>query len=441
MILLVIVLFIFYLLTSLYIYKKSSLFFLAYFILFMYTIFTQLGYIFYPNEIMIVSHNQYYGTDIFIYYWIYIMLSFIAIFIFFVITYSPLYKLKFKIAIDSEYIKKYDILYIVILLVYEFFLIYNLIKNYNILSYYNQIILKSNKIWFYLYSFNGIIILSLYCKICISTNIIKKIFLLLIMILSAITFLVTSIRSGQRIEIALFIISYVTYLWHYSFDKIHKKHKIKYLCSIFMIIFLFIMLSQGIRLSRGYNNTPAAFFNIITNIDTYMSIIHPKHIIFQDYAVPSLTLVTSINYSIIIPEDVLKSNITCLVPFIKHYSLGEVLSRIIDPYGWAGYGYYILTEGYNIAGFLGFIYIAFIFVVGFRFLESFFANTNDKMFNAYMYAIIAFTSLSIVRGQSMFFLKAIYLYFLPAIILWNMLSGKRVYLVRLKTKRRLTFKF
>lgn len=261
------------------------------------------------------------------------------------------------------------------------------------------------------------------------------------MILATITFLVTSIRSGQRIEFALFIIEYVTFLWYYKFHKSYKKHKVKYLCSIFIIIFLFIMFSQGIRMSRGHNETPAAFFNIITKKDTYISLFHPKHIIFQDYVVPSLTLVTSINYNIIIPEVVLKSNITCLVPFIKHYTLGHVLSRIIDPYGWAGYGYYILTEGYNIAGLIGFIYIAFIFVVGFRFLESFFANTNDKMFNAYMYAIIAFTSLNIVRGQSMFFLKAIYLYFLPAIILWKMLSGKRVYLVRLKTKRRLTFKF
>ena len=121
--------------------------------------------------------------------------------------------------------------------------------------------------------------------------------------------------------------------------------------------------------------------------------------------------------------------------FFKHESLGEILSRVIDPESNAGYGYYILTEGYNFTGFFGFMYSALIFVLGIRFWESFFTNTKDEIFNAYMYGIMGFLVIYVVRGgQTILFLKGFYLYFLPAIILFILMSNKKVYLTGAQNK-------
>jgi len=135
---------------------------------------------------------------------------------------------------------------------------------------------------------------------------------------------------------------------------------------------------------------------------------------------------------IIFPFTVLESNLEVLIPLISHQSLGSILSRIIDPFGWAGYGYYILTEGYNFMGFMGFMYSSFIFVFGFRILELFFCNSKDELFNAYLYGILGFISLNVVRGQSAMLIKSIYFYILPSIILFILSTEKKVFLSKCK---------
>ena len=89
----------FFLLTSPYILKKSQIFFLAYFVLFAYTIFTQLGYLFYPETLDVVSFHQYYGEEAFIPYWTYTFLSFLSIFFIFAIFYDKKYKTIFSIRV------------------------------------------------------------------------------------------------------------------------------------------------------------------------------------------------------------------------------------------------------------------------------------------------------------------------------------------------------
>ena len=430
----------FFIITSLYIWKKSQIFFLAYLILFVYTIFTQIGYLLYPRDVNIVSHYQYYGYDAFFEYWLYIFLSFIFIFILFVILYDKKYKPTLRIEVST--LQKKDsrnLLYIVIILLYELVLIYFLIKNYSSASYYGQAILKHNTVWFYLFNINGIVLLSIIYKTIIEFDKTRKICYIIIFLFSISVFLITALKFGQRIEVLTWLLSLIVFLWYFFKNKIGGKARIfkKY---VFIIGFIGIMFSQVVRSARGKHiKTLAAYLTVMVRPKTYLSLFQLKTLIFQDYLVPSLTLLTSMKYDIIFPGKVLESNLTCLVPFINHHSLGSILSRIIDPQGWGGYGYYILTEGYNFMGFAGFIYGAIVFTIGFRILESFFTNTNDKLFNAYMYAIIAFLSIYVIRGQSMMFLKGLYFYFLPAVILFKLISRKRVYLVKRRNKIRVTY--
>jgi len=425
----------FFLLTSPYILKKSQIFFLAYFVLFAYTIFTQLGYLFYPETLDVVSFHQYYGEEAFIPYWTYTFLSFLSIFFIFAIFYDKKYKTIFSIRVKPLLRKPANCLYITLISFYTLVLICFLLRNYENLSYINQSILKDNTIWFYLFSLGGVVLLSIFYKILIEHNKEKKIFYSALFFLVFLIFFLTAIRSGQRIEIAMAFLGFMASLWYLFRDKIRiKRLKLKYIFIVLIICLIGISFFQGIRITRGHDESPAAFLATLKYPKTYLSLFLTKNLIFQDWLAPSLTLMTSIERDIIFPEKVIESNLTVLVPFITHDSLGGLLSRIIDPEGIQGYGYYILTEGYNFMGFAGFIYAAFIFVLGFRLLESFFTNTNDKLFNAFMYGIIAFLVIEIVRGQSIMFLKGLYLYFLPAIILFILMSNKKIYLTRPKIK-------
>jgi len=424
----------FFILTSFYIWKKSQIFFLFYFVLFAYTFFTQLGYLLYPQELSIVSHYQYYGEEAIIPYWIYIFLSFISIFFIFAIFYEKKYKTIFSIKVKLTREKSGNFLYTTAILFYEIILIFFLTKNYENLSYINQVVLKDNKIWFYLFSLDGIVLLSIFYKLYTEHTKMKKIFYSIIFLISLSIFLITAIRSGQRIEIAATLLGFLVFIWFTFKDRVGIKNKRQKLKWIFIVCLIGIILFQGIRIIRGHNESFLAFLTAIKNPQTYLSLFLPKNLIFQDWLSPSLTLVTSMERDIIFPGEVIKSNLTVLIPFISHESFGGILSRIIDPEGIQGHGYYILTEGYNFMGFFGFLYSAFIFVIGLRLLESFFASTNDKLFNAFMYGIIAFLSIEIIRGQSIMFLKGVYLYFLPALLLFILMSNKKVYLTGPKMK-------
>ncbi len=306
-----------------------------------------------------------------------------------------------------------------------------MIKNYENLSYANQVVLKNNTIWFYLFSLGGIVLLSLFYKIYIERSKKKRVFYSVLFLISFSIFSITAIRSGQRIEIAMTLLGFTASLWYLLFkDKIKLKHlRLKYIFIVFLIFFIAVSFFQGIRITRGHNESPIAFLTVLKNPKTYLNVLVPKNLIFQDWLIPSLTLVTSMERNIVFPSKVIESNLTCLIPFINHRSLGSILSRIIDPEGIRGYGYYILTEGYNFMGFVGFLYSAFIFVLGIRILESFFTSTDNKLFNSYMFGIMAFLVIEVIRGgQSMVFLKGLYLYFLPAIILFKLASRKKIFL-------------
>lgn len=438
MILMTFTLALFFILTSFYIWKKSQIFFWLYFILFAYTVPTQLGYILYPEKLNIVSHYQYFVEKTFVLYWIYIFLSFVAIFLIFALLYDKKYKTIFRLETKALLKKTNNLSYIIIILLYELVLIFFLAKNYDSLSYFNQAILKENKIWFYLFSFNGIVLLSLFCKLCVEHSKLIKRFYSAIFFVSLSIFLMTAIRSGQRSEVATVLLGFAACLWYLYRDKIRvRRLKLSYICIVLILGFMWIAFSQGVRMTRGHDESAGAVFAVSKNLKTYLSLFSLKKLIFQDWVFPSLTLMTSIQHNIVFPGKVIESNLTCLVPFISHSSLGEILSRIIEPEGISGYGYYILTEGYNLMGFAGFLYSAFIFVFSLRLFESFFASTNDKLFNSYMFGIIGFLAITIVRsGQSMIFLKALYLYFAPAIILFMLMSKKKIYLVRLKRTKR-----
>jgi hypothetical protein len=317
------------------------------------------------------------------------------------------------------------------LLLYSALLTGFLLLNYNNLSYQTQEVMKNNKLWFYLFSACGIVLLSLANKIYTEPlDVVKKSFYMLITLFIFVVFFITCIKSGQRGEFLTFILALIGWYTYLS-QSGNKKTAFKRNLLVLGAIVLAIAFLQSLRLARGMENTPQAFMSLIKMPSTFLALFSLKALIFQDWLNPSLTLMTSIKYNIVFPVTVILSNLLDAIPFIMHRSLGEILSRFVDPYGSTGYGYYILTEGYNLMGFAGFVYSAFIFVLGWRFWEFFFAHTRDKVFNAYMNGCLYFCVIHTVRSQSVMFLKGLYIFLIPAIFLFLLsMDNRKIYLNR-----------
>lgn len=411
MIWLVILISIFFAFTVFYIARKSLIFSLGYFLLFLYTFFTQIGYLLYPSDVAIVSAGQYYGSEIFLSYWLFVAGSLLAIFIVFGLLDRYTFPVRIGVKFISGCISSTSLS--IVVWVYTGLMLWYLVKNYDWLSYYSQAILKGNKIWFWLFSAYGIIVLTCVFSIYLIRPWSKKLICLLGLTASTVVFGVTSVKSGQRIEAFTTVLGLLGFILSIRSEKRSTRWR-KWVPIIFLLG-IFGIFSQAVRTARGFEDVFSAFVTTLTETSRYL--VDFKELVFQDWLMPSLSLMTSIHNGIIFPDVVIRSNLICLIPFIQHNTLGGIFSRLVDPYGTAGYGYYILTEGYNVAGFGGIIYNGLVFGGGLWVLENLFARSQNRFINAYMSGMICFLLLNVVRGQSMFLIKGLFMYVLPALLL------------------------
>lgn len=424
----------FFLVTFAHIAKHDYIFGFFYAFLFIYTIFTQIAYVVYPETLAAISTDQYYGLDIYYRYILFVSLSFLAIyFVFIFIHRKNVDTHLFSIIKSKRPALTNHFVFLSIIVVHNIIMIYFLASSYEALSYYTQGTLKANKIFFYGFYFYEITLLVLYVKLTKFSNIIEKHLYSILFLMSGAIFLAISVRSGQRIEMISFFLGFTTYIFLSSSTTFRDKTKT--ILKLSPILISILIFANIVRTLRGSFISMSDFVHaFLSSPIEYLSIFfNPKAIIMQDYVVPSLTLLTSMNYHIVFPLEVIKSNFFNSFVLFGYPTLGSTLSRIIDPFGGIGYGYYFLTEGYNFMGWYGIIYNALVFVIGLALWKKI-SSSDNKVFSNYMTAIIAMQVFGIVRGQGSFFIKGVYLSFIPAIILFSLASG-------LKIKRNIKFRF
>ena len=415
----------FFIITFIYLAKKNYIYAFYYFFLFFYTIGTQIAYLYYPTKLALINGKQYFGLSAYFPYLFFVFLSFILIFLFFFFFIKIESKRDF-FRIDS-YRKKIGFLFPLIIILHNLIMIYFLSSSYSVLSYHTATsVLKANKIFFYGFFFYQITLLALYVKITkFSKNLRERLFYSILSIISFLVFIIITIKAGQKIEIASFFLGFLSYnLISYKEKLLKNKRIILALISLFILIGLFFVVIDNLRYSEL---DVKEFFKIaLGSPDEFVKVLfNPENILFFDYTGPSLLLLTSIHEHIVIPLEVLKSNFYNTLIFQGYPILGYTLSRIIDPYGKINYGYYFLSEGYNFAGWLGILYNGIIFTFG-LFIWNKFRKSNNLIFNNFMTAIIAMHVFDIIRAQSSFFVKGIYISFIPAIIIYLIISNSKI---------------
>lgn len=150
-------------------------------------------------------------------------------------------------------------------------------------------------------------------------------------------------------------------------------------------------------------------------------------LLLKDYYWPYHVLIGAISHTYIDPLNAIMSNIANSLFFLRFDYLQAFVVNIWDPGNvtrTASPAFYALTEGFVMAGWGGFIYNGIVWSAGLGLWRLLSRSTNEP-FNALGFAICVAIAATVARSQSSYFIKNLYLWFLPALILYAVATGLR----------------
>lgn len=440
-----------FLLTLIYMLKRSLIFSVYYTVLFIYTIFTAIAYVYFPLPIEASSGGQYYGLMAIYPYLLFTTLSFMSIWVVFRFTYKklagkkPFFEMRYH---RGQFFR--SSLFVFISLLYGGLLWFLVITSYDKIAYDQQHIIKETRGFLLFLSLAKLFILAIYVRMDVEKWPSRKIFHLSLMFWVGSAYLITVIRGGSRNEIASVIVGFAFYNLTKAFSRPMKPFSVveyqrpyaRRLLNVFRanrlttalkiaVVGLFGLYSLlALQIARRAGEISlGAFTRLLVSPGQLFGdyVFSLFGMIMQDYTGPSLVLISSIQLDIIIPQIALTSVLLNCLPLVGYPTLGFLLSRWVNPelaFSWEGYGYYILAEGYNIAGWFGIIYNAVVFNLG-LYLWCRFAMSDDRYFNGFVGAVVVMQVIDVVRGQSSTFIRASYSQIVPSIFLYFLLFGLR----------------
>jgi|688.fasta_scaffold265802_2 hypothetical protein len=404
-----------------YIFKRDNSFGIFYFFLFVYAIFPQIGY-YYFSELSETIY-AYFGKEPWYVSTYFIILSLTSILLFFALFWSRLIKLiPFTLVVSSRKSKNFSVIVIIFVLILLLFELDYLISNWSVLSYYqiNNLGDEGSKskplLFIFLQTIKLLLVVNfaLYSVIRQRRSVYSKQIVKLVFILGLITFFAASFRTGNRTDIVALSLGILIY----ELSNQTKFRWIKFAKSkLFFRALIFIpFLLYGLFFIRSARLEGQTTFNLL------------EIIFFQDYYNPAHMLFAASEYNYISPEEVFTSNlfnsfVMLDYPYLQLPVTELFLSGATTRSG--SYAFYVLTEGYMVLGKYGFIYNALVIILLFAIWRRF-SLSNDKLFNTFATGLMGCMIVNLVRSQTSFFFKYLYMMILPGIVVYLALTGLKI---------------
>ena len=400
-----------------YIFRIDRLFGLYFASLFIYCIFAQLGYRYYPRLSDLT--NAYFGPEIWYSITLFIILSFTLFISFFVFRNTLYAAIPFKTEVilrPNVQRRNVAFLFICLLMLYNIFYLSNNTVNWRVAS--DEIELTKSfslRLFIMIFKFTSGLIILLYAYIREQpreTSMRKEKAMLFLL---SVLFIFSSYKLGNRTDLIAVFLGLVT------FETYRTKINLLKIAAGLGFSALFIAIAFYIEFNR-YEVAS------VTRLD--MSFVELA--LLQDFYPPAHILFASFHLDYINPLMVLKSNIANALVFLNVPYLQNPITEMFSPNPVSrstGYAFYILTEGYLFMGSLGFIYNGFILTF-FMSIWRKYADTNNDAFNRVLLALMGSMLINLTRGQSSYFVRYFYSYLLP--LTWIYLS---------LVQARLTFRF
>ena len=417
--------------------KRDILFSFYLISLFTYSFFSIYTYLNYP-EVITLFVNLPIDTESLSRAILFTSMSTISLYFSFYFFYIPFNNKKLEIV----YLKRNQkiffyliFLFIAILFVFTFpirnFLNYNIVQLLG-----TEVSSTIFKIFITLFKYLPYLIITLYIglrqKLFVNKN--KNLSKYLIVFL-VFTFLILSFLLGNRTDILRLTLS-IFYFEVFAKDNIRKINIFRNFYNFIstyklnkkdfnkffvysIIITIGVILIYSLLFIRGEGDN---FLNRFVNFNSPID----RFIYLNDFTFPFTLLATIINNNVIMPSEVIYSNLANSLAGIDYKYLQEItlnyinynrlVNDAISP------GFFSFSEGYMAMGLYGFIYNGIVF----GFLISIYkkiCNTKDNQANQFLTSLIIGTIPALVRAQSATMVKQIWFYIIPTIILYQLLSG------------------
>jgi hypothetical protein len=403
---------------------KDELFLFFYTYLFIYTIFTQMGYAFFPDPAIRI--RVYFGPELFYSYWLFVFSSFVAtVGLYFFWTALTGRRQSPELPPISSSLGS-RILFLMAISAYVVLLINLFYWNFEGIRY-----ASTDSAWVgYLVNLQPIVLLIIYMDLRRSkTTLSQKLFTGLLALLAGFMFIIISIRAGQRLG-GLALLTGVAAFEFSTLKTILAKHRdsLRKLLNVRLVVLTLLAISflgfagrvVSLREQHGGAVPLEALFDIWPDKNSSRGF-DLQQLMYQDYFAPSSLLFVSMATDWVDAAEVFRSNVYNAIPFTGYPYLQNILSEVANPIGFTrteSYGYYILNEGFNAVGWFGIVYNALMVNLGLG-LWRFFANSRDPRVTERMIAVLCLLIVSLVRGPSVFFVRYIYLAILPALgLIW-----------------------
>jgi hypothetical protein len=321
-----------FLFTWQYIWRRDVLFGTLYFFLFVYAVFAEIGYAYFPE--LSISIKAYFEPEIFYAVNIFVTLSFITLFLCFVFLYpqlvsKPLYQIK-KSRLRLVYLFHVMIACHFLGLALYFF------ENYDLVSYENASQDMINILFSIGFKLSVVVILVLYFLYRVRINDVPRISnraVLIFLIFEAILFVVISFKIGSRTDLlALAIsISILEVVFYREKGGFRRTRKLAWMLILVLISGVVYGLLK-IETIRGGGDAQSL----------------AEAILLKDYYGPFHILIAAMAFDYIDPWEVIVSNSANTVILLKQPYLQTTVAELFNPgvaTRSAGYAFYLFSEG------------------------------------------------------------------------------------------------
>ena len=411
---------------------------ISFFSLFIYTIFAQIGYVYFSE--LSDFYSAYFGISLFYKYWAFMFLSFVLTYVFYRYLHRKerapaAYFIKPMRRNYGEYVF-FAITIFLLLALYVYFKVYRGAFGYG----------GGNSaggpwfgIGFWLFT---VVVFVLYTLIRDkSSGFRKRLFSLFLFVLCVLFFLQVNVAAGTRSSILYLFIALVFYELSPLWLAIKKNKK-----KVFVVLIsglLLVSTLQTLRVVRtlGDDLSFSSFVTADKSESKFAEQTLAATFLLQDYYLPSHTLFLSMQYGIIDPLEVVKSNFAnSLVRFEYPFLSNTIMERSLGTsndrgVGWA---YHFFVEGYNAFGMAGVLYNAVIWNIG-MLLWLKLSQSNNQRHNRAMLALAALFIALVTRGQFSGFIKFYWLVLLPGLFLLSLANNSTIAFPRRSLKGRAVY--
>lgn len=403
---------------------------LAFLVLYIYTIFAQIGYAYFPEFSKEIG--AYYGPTLFYEYWGFMFLSFILTFLVYTRTF-PNNNGKPSYIVKPARVRKIGGYIFFIITIFIYLALSQYFDRYrNSFGYGGGA--PMGPPWFgvafWIFTLCIIILYSLFRND--NNNLPKRILAFCLFALCTIFFLRVTIAAGVRSPILYFLLSIAFYELFPMVNSIRFAKRKLFVFALIGLLFVSSMATLRVLRLQGEQINISSISNAEESESQFRDEGLPAQILKQDYFNPSHTLFVSMANNIIDPLEVIKSNAANALVMLNYPHLTTtVLERglgIPSERG-AGWAYHYFVEGYNAIGFLGVVYNALLWNLGMLIWVKL-AQSDDSIHNRLMFSFMAMVIMIVMRSQNSAFIQFYWLILLPGLALTLLSHNSRIAFAR-----------